>query len=91
MRKLFFIASALTVFAAAPASAQMAPMMGDGMGMTSGRSCVQNGAFVPCPPMGGMQPGMAGGGMAMQQPMAERRMTKREMRMQRKMMKDETM
>ncbi|MDB5510843.1 MAG: hypothetical protein JWR08_326 [Enterovirga sp.] len=64
MKTILFAASALSLLAAAPASAQM--MMGDGMAM-GGRSCVSGGQFVPCPTTGGgmmmdrragMQPGM---------------------------------
>ena len=93
MKGLLFATAALSLAAVAPASAQMAgqPMMG----MGGGQSCVMNGQFVPCPPGGGMQPGMmqggmmhqgAGmgggmsGGMAAQDPNMDRRLTAAERR-----------
>ena len=99
MKTFIYAAATATLFAALPASAQM---MGDGgMGM---RSCVMNGAFVPCPPAGGMamggpgmrqggmvQGGMAQGGMAMEEPGMERRMTRREMRAQQRMERQQRM
>jgi hypothetical protein len=52
MRGLLFAAAAMSLAAAAPASAQMA---GDPMMSPNGpRSCVMNGQFVPCPPGAGM-------------------------------------
>lgn len=78
MKKILFASAALSLMAVAPASAQM--MMGGNMGPTAGpTSCVSGGQFVPCPPAG-MQPGMA-----MQEPGMNRRMTRREMREQRRM------
>jgi hypothetical protein len=61
MKGFLFATAVLSLAAVSPASAQMAgqPMMG----MGSGQSCVMNGQFVPCPPGGGMQPGMMQGGM----------------------------
>lgn len=54
------------------------------------RSCVSAGEFVPCPPPGTMQPGMAmrEPGM-MQEPGMDRRMTRREMREQRRISQQE--
>lgn len=94
--KTLIVAAALSLVAVVPASAQM---MGDGMGAgMAGRSCINGAQFVPCPPMGGMQPGMMRPGMAMnqgpgmQEPgMADRRMTRREMREQRRMMRQQNM
>lgn len=77
MKTILFASAALSLMAIAPASAQM---MGNGMGMAAGpKSCVSGGQFVPCPPPG-MQPGMA-----MQAPGMGRKMTRREMREQRRM------
>jgi hypothetical protein len=86
MKKILFAASALTLLAVAPASAQM---MGGMMG-PSGQSCVSGGQFVPCPGPG-MQAGMMQPGMAMQDPGMEpqHRMTRREMREQRRMMREQ--
>ena len=85
MKKILFAASALTLLAAAPASAQMMGMMGG-----SGTSCVSGGQFVPCPGPGAMQPGMMQPGMAMQDGgMEPRRMTRREMRDRRRMMREQ--
>lgn len=50
MKTILLTASALSLLAIAPASAQT--MMGDGM--ARGRSCVSGGQFVPCPGTGGM-------------------------------------
>jgi hypothetical protein len=72
MRAFLFATAALSVAAAAPASAQMA---GDPMMPAGPQSCVMNGQFVPCPPGGGMRadgmapnpfmvPGMAVGAAA---------------------------
>ncbi len=78
MKKILFASAALSLMAIAPASAQM---MGGDMGMAAGpKSCVSGGQFVPCPPPGMMQPGMA-----MQDPDMNRKMTRREMREQRRM------
>lgn len=78
MKKILFASAAISLMAIAPASAQM--MMGNGMGMAAGpKSCVSGGQFVACPPPG-MQPGMA-----MQEPGMGRKMTRREMREQRRM------
>lgn len=77
MKKILLAGAALSLLSIAPASAQM---MGGGMGMAAGpTSCVSGGRFVPCPPAG-MQPGMA-----MQEPGMSRKMTRREMREQRRM------
>lgn len=95
MKRILFACGALALASAAPASAQMAG--GPGMPMGGGKSCVMNGQFVPCPPAGGMEPGMmdrsgmAGGGMAMQDGGMERRMTARERREQRRMMRQQNM
>lgn len=91
MRSILFAGSALLVMAAAPASAQtmggspmggptmggspMGGMMGGMMG-SSGKSCVSNGQFVPCPPAGGMAQGAA----MEQQPMTRSRMKRTRMR-----------
>ena len=99
MRKLLFATAALSFAAIAPASAQM---MGDPMMPMGAQSCVMNGQFVPCPPMGGMQPGMMrpgmmnqgagmGGGMMMEEPGMDRPMTARERREQRRMMRQQSM
>ena len=88
MKNLFFAAAALSLAAVAPASAQM---MGDPMMPMGAQSCVMNGQFVPCPPMGGMRSGMMqgglmnqgagmGGGMMMEEPEMDRPMTARERR-----------
>lgn len=113
MKTILLAASALSLLAIAPASAQSGPlapvgtvvgttvgtagsvagsavgaagtvasapfaaangMMGEGS--SAGQSCVSNGAFVPC-----AQPTM--------EPMGSRRMTRREMRAQRRMMQDD--
>lgn len=100
MKRMLFACGALALISAVPASAQM--MGGSGMGMSGGQSCVMNGQFVPCPPGGGMQPGMmqpgmnqgagmAGGGTAMQDPNMNRPMTARERREQRRMMRQQNM
>jgi len=104
MRKLLFATAALSLAAIAPASAQM---MDDPMMPMGAQSCVMNGQFVPCPPMGGMQPGMMqqgmmrpgmmnqgagmGGGMMMEEPGMDRPMTARERREQRRMMRQQSM
>ncbi len=103
MRKLLFATAALSFAAIAPASAQM---MGDPMMPMGAQSCVMNGQFVPCPPMGGMQPGMMqqgmmrpgmmnqGAGMSgsmMEEPGMDRPMTARERREQRRMMRQQSM
>ncbi len=103
MKRLFLAASAAGLLFAAPAFAQMAPppppggpmggpmMMGDGMmgGSYAGKSCVMNGAFVPCPPAGGMQPAMMDGRPGMRGPgmreEMDRPMSRREMREMRRM------
>ena len=103
MKNVLFATAALSLAAIVPASAQM---MGNPMMPPAGaQSCVMNGQFVPCPPMGGMQPGMmqpgmarpgmmnqgAGmvPGMAMEEPGMNRRMTARERREQRRMMREQ--
>ena len=98
MRKLLFATAALSFAAIAPASAQM---MGDPMMPMGAQSCVMNGQFVPCPPMGGMQAGMMqqgmmnqGAGMSggmMEEPGMDRPMTARERREQRRMMRQQSM
>lgn len=51
--KPIIVASVFSLLAVVPAAAQApAPMMG------GARSCVSGGQFVPCPPAGGMMPGM---------------------------------
>jgi hypothetical protein len=89
MKTILFAASALSLLAAAPASAQM--MMGDGMAM-GGRSCVSGGQFVPCPTAGGgmmmdrragMQPGMMMEQPGMYPPEMSPREERRMMRRQR--------
>lgn len=83
MKRILFAASALSLLAIAPASAQM---LGMGMMGTTGQSCVSGGQFVPCPGPGAMQPGMA----AMEEPaMAPQKMTRREMRAQRRMAREQ--
>ena len=99
MKRVLFATAALSLAAIVPASAQM---MGNPMMPPAGpQSCVINGQFVPCPPMGGMQPGMMARpgmmnqgagmapGMAMEEPGMNRRMTARERREQRRMMRDQ--
>jgi hypothetical protein len=99
MKNLVLATAALSIAAIAPASAQM---MGDPMMPMGEQSCVMNGQFVPCPPMGGMQYGMmqpgmmnqgAGisGGMMMEEPDMERPMTARERRQQQRMMRQQSM
>jgi hypothetical protein len=100
MRKLLFATAALSFAAIAPASAQM---MGDPMMSPGAQSCVMGGQFVPCPPMGGMQPGMMARpgmmnqgagmapGMAMEEPGMDRPMTARERRQQQRMMRQQSM
>lgn len=117
MKNILFAATALSLLAAAPVSAQTygnpvsaagnvagtavgtagnvagtavgtagsiaaAPFGGmNGGGMSGGKSCVSNGAFVPC-----QQPMMGAG---MRDDMGGRRLTRREARAQRRMMQQQ--
>ena len=99
MKNLVFATAALSLAAIGPASAQM---MGDPMMPMGPQSCVMNGQFVPCPPMGGMpssmtQPGMmnqgAGmrGGVMMEEPGMDQPMSARERRQQQRVMRQQSM
>ena len=100
MKRLFPIAVALSLVGIAPASAQM--VMGGDMAM-GGQSCVMGDQFVPCPVAGAMAPGMMRPGMVQPGMMyppemamedeaeMQRPMTRREMRMQRRMNRQQAM
>ena len=99
MRILVFATVAVSYFAIAPASAQMT---GDPMMPMGAQSCVMNGQFVPCAPMGGMQAGVMqpgimnqGAGMSgrvmMEEPDLDEPMTAREQRQRQRMIRQQRM